>query len=152
VPQFGYLVTPPASDEPQRLARKTLRLTATGAAGADDRTHVVVHDVSETGLLLESPFELAQGEELDVILPRLGEKRVTVAWASGRFFGCQFADTAAPESDGVAAPSGMDALPGKGSPEAVSLASVQLHELSMAIERIGRILDRAMDQLSKRER
>jgi hypothetical protein len=149
VPQFGYLETSPASDEGQR---KTLRLTASGTAAADDRTQVVVHDVSETGLLLECWLDLSQGEELDVVLPQLGVRRVTVAWASGRFFGCQFADMVAPESASAAAPSGMDELPNKGSPEAVSLASVQLHELSMAIERISRVLDRAMDQLSKRER
>ena len=112
---------------------------------------VIVHEISETGLLLESSLPLAQGEQLDVIMPDGGARQIKIVWACGCYFGGEF------EGHGTAlevrsVSSGMDALPKKGSPEAVALAAFQLHELSMAIERIASVLDRAIYQLSKRNR
>jgi hypothetical protein len=117
-------------------------LSALGEAQA------VIHEISETGLLLESSLPLAQGERLDVIMPDRGARQVKIVWACGRYFGGEF------EGHGTAlevrpVSSCMDALPKKGSPEAVALAAFQLHELSMAIERISSVLDRAIYQLSK---
>jgi hypothetical protein len=151
VAQFAYLESGSALDERRSSPRKKLRLSTKGEIGRGEEAKVIVHDISETGLLLESTVKLEQDEELEIILPKLGAKRLKVVWASGRFFGCQFAEPV-PDAVSALAPSGMGAIPKQGSPEAVSLAAVQLHDLSMAIERIGKVLDRAMDQLSKRER
>jgi hypothetical protein len=139
-------------DERRGSSRKSLRLTASAPGASGDLTQVVVHEISETGLLLEGTLTLTQGEELEVVLPRQGARRVNVAWFSGRFFGCQFAEPLPPPGSGAAIASGTDALPKKGSQEAVSLAAVQLRQLSMAIERISRVLDRAIEQLSERNR
>lgn len=151
VAQLAYLECGTAAGEPRGSPRKTLRLS-TDHSGATDSAQVIVHDISETGLLLETALELGEGEAIDVVLPGLGERRVTVAWSSGRFFGCQLAEYDTNAAGSFAERAGMDALPSKGSPEAVSLAAHQLHELSQAIERISCVLDRAMDQLGKRDR
>jgi hypothetical protein len=151
VAQVAYLESGPILDERRRSPR-TLRLSAKGETGHGEEAQVVVHDISDTGLLLESKVKLEQGEELEVILPQLGARRLTVAWASGRFFGCEFAAALPADAVEPQPKNGMDAIPKQGSPEAVSMAAVQLHELSLAIERISNVLDRAMTQLSKRDR
>ena len=150
--QLAYLHIEAFPGERRGSPRKRIRLETSGRSPDRDRTQVIVHDVSNTGLLLESSAELSRGEELDVILPLVGTRRVTVAWASGRFFGCEFADDIPAGPEAAAGAPRLNALPDRGSPEAVSLAAVQLHELSMAIERISKVLDRAMNQLSRRDR
>ncbi len=149
VPQFAYLES--EQDERRNSPRKKLRLNTSGAT-ASDQAQVVVHDISETGLLLESPLKLARGEELDVLLPDLGTRPVTVAWASGQFFGCEFVEVVPADAADEGTGRGLDARPEKGSPEAIARASYQLEELSQAIARMSSVLDRAIHQLSKRER
>jgi hypothetical protein len=148
VAQFAYLEVRPPGDE-HSGARKALILKGATACEPGSQAQVTIDDLTDRGLLLEGALSLSEGEELEVIMPREGTRRVKVAWAGGRFFGCRFVEDVAATPP---APAGMDALPNKGSPEAVSLAAVQLHDLSLAIERISRVLDRAMDQLSKRDR
>ena len=74
--------------QPAYFPRRTLRLQSTIAEGGDD---VVIHDMSHTGLLLETTAFLAERQSLDVELPELGLVRATVVWRSGRYFGCKFA-------------------------------------------------------------
>jgi transcriptional regulator with XRE-family HTH domain len=50
----------------------------------------VVHDLSATGLLLETSIELAVDERLEVELPEATNARARVIWKSGNLFGCQF--------------------------------------------------------------
>lgn len=149
--QFAYFEADRAADEHWSSPRKILRLSESSTGASVGQTQTIVHDISETGLLLESDLKLEEGEELDVVQARAAARRVTVAWSSGRFFGCRFAEQLPVEEPALTKPSRMEAIPKKGSPEAVTLAAVQLHELSMAIEKISKVLDRAMDQLSKRE-
>jgi len=68
--------------------RRTLRLQSTIAEGGED---VVIHDISHTGLLLETAAFLADRQSLDVELPEVGLVRATVVWRSGRYVGCRFA-------------------------------------------------------------
>jgi len=69
--------------------RRALSLTIDGTADGDGMP-AVVHDLSETGLLLETMAELGVGDELDVNLPHLGTTRARVVWSSGRYLGCEF--------------------------------------------------------------
>ena len=55
-------------------------------SGAD----AIIHDLSVTGLLLETSGELEIGERLFVEVPEGGPTPATVVWSSGRFFGCEF--------------------------------------------------------------
>ena len=150
--QFAYLEREDADGEPGNEPRKRLRLSPHDMNAPGDQAQLIVHEISDSGLLLESTLPLVEGEQLDVVMPHEGARRVTIVWACGRYFGCRFAGAGTASAvKPSAAPAGMDALPKKGSEEAVALAQVQLHELSMAIERITGVIDRAINQLSKRE-
>jgi transcriptional regulator with XRE-family HTH domain len=77
-------------------ARRTLLLEALGATARGDSTSVTVHNISRTGLLLESGAELAVGETIELDLPESGVVEARVTWLSGTFAGCE---SAAPISD-----------------------------------------------------
>ena len=49
-----------------------------------------IHDLSLTGLLIETSDALVTGERLLVDIPQQGLTAATVIWNSGRFFGCEF--------------------------------------------------------------
>jgi hypothetical protein len=68
-------------------SRRALRL---GATLADSGVEVLIHDLSPTGLLLETTQPLASGETLFVDLPERGPTAASVAWSSGDFYGCAF--------------------------------------------------------------
>jgi transcriptional regulator with XRE-family HTH domain len=73
-----------------RDPRRALHLDALGATAADDSAQVTVHNLSTTGLLLETEASLAPGEMLEVDLPLAGATTAQVVWASGKLFGCRF--------------------------------------------------------------
>jgi transcriptional regulator with XRE-family HTH domain len=52
--------------------------------------NVVVHDMSETGLLLQTSAQLSVGERIEVVLPHAGATAASVVWGSNDFFGCRF--------------------------------------------------------------
>ena len=70
--------------------RRKLSLQAEGLVSNSSAAEVTIHDLSVTGLLLETSAELTRGEELDVYLPEAGATRARVIWSSGHYFGCQF--------------------------------------------------------------
>lgn len=51
-----------------------------------------VHNISETGVLIEAEFALAIGDAIEVDLPRVGLRMGEIVWSSDRFFGCKFTD------------------------------------------------------------
>jgi hypothetical protein len=71
-------------------ARRTLRLQALGTTSSQSAVEVTIHDLSQTGLLIETSAGLAAGERIDVELAEAGPAEATVVWSSGRFFGCKF--------------------------------------------------------------
>lgn len=82
------LVTPPPVAENRRYSfRRSLRL---GSVLSDSGVEIVIHDISATGMLIETSQELSTGETLIIDLPERGETPATVAWNSGQYFGCQF--------------------------------------------------------------
>ncbi|SFF95918.1 Transcriptional regulator, contains XRE-family HTH domain [Novosphingobium sp. CF614] len=85
----------PAQDGQPRATRRRLLLETQGALESGHETQVLVHNFSETGLLLETPDELEIGEAIDLDLPETGATRARVVWASGRLYGCAF-DTPLP--------------------------------------------------------
>jgi len=68
--------------------RRTLHLQSTLADGGEE---VVIHDISHTGLLLETTALLTERQALDVELPEVGIVQANVVWRSSRFVGCRFA-------------------------------------------------------------
>ena len=71
-------------------ARRKLNLEVKGAVSDGSAAEVMIHEISVTGLLVETLAELTCGEELDVCLPQSGRTRAKVIWRSGQYFGCQF--------------------------------------------------------------
>jgi transcriptional regulator with XRE-family HTH domain len=78
--------------EQRSVARKTLRLTVSGRRANSEATEVLIHDLSATGLLIESSAAVKIGEKIAVDLPRAGLREAAVVWSSTRFFGCRFAE------------------------------------------------------------
>lgn len=73
-----------------RAHRRRLLLEARGAFESGFNASVVVHNLSETGMLMESRADLEIEETIDVDLPEAGQVRARVVWASGNLYGCSF--------------------------------------------------------------
>jgi len=73
-----------------REPRRTIRLETLGASASGDTSAVTVHNISASGLLIESDQSLAVGESLAIDLPHAESTAAAVVWASGRLHGCQF--------------------------------------------------------------
>jgi len=71
-------------------ARHQMRLRVRGAPGSGEAADVLIHNLSATGLLLESASRLAVGDEIVVELPESATCTAKVVWTSGQFFGCAF--------------------------------------------------------------
>jgi hypothetical protein len=77
-----------AADERRSQARRRLHLETALAASGDE---VLIHDISITGVLLETNAELEPFESLQFDLPEIGATQAVVVWSSGHYFGCEFA-------------------------------------------------------------
>ena len=91
--------------------RRTLYLGATGRTGDGD-TPVTVHNISATGLLLESRAPLTVGETIEVDLPENDAARAKVVWASEPMFGCQFETPLTPAALSAAQLRSTPSVPG----------------------------------------
>lgn len=69
-------------------SRLKLSLDANLAGSGDE---VVIHDLSATGLLIETRANLRKNARIEVELPEVGATVATVVWRGGDFFGCEFA-------------------------------------------------------------
>ena len=112
----------------------------------------MIHDLSESGLLLESPLKLVRGECLEVELPEQGPTLATGAWSSEHFAGCQFAAPISMAAVSTAVRESEEVPAEKYSPEVLSNVALQLEDLSQALLRIGSVVERAIDRLNKRNR
>jgi hypothetical protein len=66
------------------------RKLSLGAVLADTGDEAVIHDLSTTGILIETRAGLATFEQLQLELPETGQVVATVMWNSGQYFGCEF--------------------------------------------------------------
>ena len=55
-----------------------------------DGERVTIHDLSTTGMLIETAAELHVFDVLEIDLPESGMTSAFVIWRSGRYFGCEF--------------------------------------------------------------
>lgn len=90
-----FLPSAPGADRRQDSRRK-LSLLARGAQHDGTGIAVRIHNISGTGLLLESDVKLAAGDRIEIELPHAGDITAVVIWASGRHFGCQFEGPVSP--------------------------------------------------------
>jgi transcriptional regulator with XRE-family HTH domain len=84
---FEETVRSPAT---ARLPRKTLRLESRSETAGGSEAPVTVHNISATGLLLETEAPLHAGEGLAIDLPEAGLTPARVIWSSGGLHGCAF--------------------------------------------------------------
>lgn len=68
--------------------RRTLHLGVNGKFGTQGAA--TVHNLSATGLLVETALPLGEGETISVDLPEAGEVTATVIWADPPMLGCRF--------------------------------------------------------------
>lgn len=123
----------------RRENRRTLLLEATGATPSGD-TAVTIHNISVTGLLLQTAASLAQGETIDVELPHVGRTRARVVWSSGGFHGCAFVSPITHAA--------LSAAQLRGAP---AVTPMDWHESSTAVgEQAGALPDVAEETLGSR--
>jgi len=89
MPIAAHFEAPEANGRP-RAERRRLLLETQGALESGEHMKIVLHNFSETGVLLESKVELEIGEVLDLDLPEAPHARARVIWASGSLYGCAF--------------------------------------------------------------
>lgn len=75
------------SADRRSLSRRKLNLATSLEASGQ---HVSIHDISSTGMLIETAAELAPDDDFEIDLPQSGATRALVVWNSGPFFGCEF--------------------------------------------------------------
>lgn len=78
-----------------RAARRQLRLETEGATASGETARVLIHNVSATGLLIESAVALTEAERIEIALPQVGAVSAHVVWIDADFYGCRF-DTPLP--------------------------------------------------------
>lgn len=52
---------------------------------------VLIHDLSSTGVLLQTEAKLEPFDDIEIDLPEIGATNAFVVWNSGEYFGCEFA-------------------------------------------------------------
>lgn len=82
-----------AAVDRRRSARRSLTLSADANVPSAGDTQVLIRDISPGGILIEAEVPaLAVDDQIEIYLPDKGVVRTRVAWASGRFFGCEFSE------------------------------------------------------------
>ncbi|AKH42860.1 transcriptional regulator with XRE-family HTH domain [Altererythrobacter atlanticus] len=76
--------------------RRRLQLEVSGSSNGGGIDRAVIHNISMTGLLLETGVSLKNGDEIQVDLPEGGSTTAIIVWASGNFYGCKFQEAISP--------------------------------------------------------
>jgi transcriptional regulator with XRE-family HTH domain len=114
----AHLDHPMPGDDRREAPRRILRLETSGILPGGSRANVTVHNISASGLLIETDIALASGERLTIELPQAGAVEATVVWRSERLHGCAFA---VPLGAGALAAAQLQGLPVGEAPPAVPL-------------------------------
>ena len=85
-----YLNDTPRAAGKGRASRRQLRLPLHGSKAAGTEIEALVHNISATGMLVESDATLDIGEVIEVNLPHSGKTAAKIIWTSARLVGCQF--------------------------------------------------------------
>ncbi|WP_447750340.1 helix-turn-helix domain-containing protein [Sphingopyxis fribergensis] len=96
MPLYGHFLPSAPGTDKRDDARRKLSLLASGQRHDGSGIEVQIHNISGTGLLLESDVKLASGDRIEIELPHAGDITAVVIWASGRLFGCRFEGPVSP--------------------------------------------------------
>lgn len=86
----AFLQPPELGTGSRRSTRHNLHLQAEGTRAEGDEIEVLIHNISESGMLIESVAPLAEGDPIMIELPLAGPVMAITIWSSGRLFGCRF--------------------------------------------------------------
>lgn len=134
-------------DERRVSSRRALRLDIQGDGAAHGAAQVTIHDLSLTGVLIETSTPLASGETFEVDLPQAGKVEASVVWSSGEFYGCEFIEpisTAALSAALLRSPPRDAPLVSR--TVADDLAA-ELRSINEQVERIAREVERVVGRL-----
>lgn len=88
-PLLAQLRTDQASADQRSAPRRRLKLVA-GSQGLDAARPVLIHNLSESGLLIETSAPLKVGEVIDVEFAETGATAARIVRAEGDHYGCRF--------------------------------------------------------------
>ncbi len=135
--------------EQRGSVRRALRLDIPREATAAGEVAVTIHDLSLTGVLIETRTPLGEGATFQIELPEAGSVEATVVWASGELFGCRFSRPISP-----AALSGA-LLKGEARPadpkvrlEPTDILA-ELRAITAQVQRIAAKVERSVEQLER---
>jgi hypothetical protein len=86
---LAQIIPEKRSGDARRSSRRGLRLRVS-ASVAEDSADALIHNLSEEGLLLETPTILKVGDRVDVELPRSRGATAVVMWTRDNLYGCKF--------------------------------------------------------------
>lgn len=72
--------------------RRKLHLEVLGITASGEAAMTLIHNISTSGLLIETSAELSVGDTFEIDLPDEGAKSAIIIWNSGRLYGCEFED------------------------------------------------------------
>jgi hypothetical protein len=78
----------PASDRRSAERRKLFLGSTLESTGEE----VAIHDISSTGMLIETSAKLEPFDALEIDLPHNGLTRTLIIWNSGHYYGCAFSE------------------------------------------------------------
>src|SRR3546814_4435734 len=78
------------ADGARGAARMHMRLETSGSLGGHQGSTVVIHNLSATGMLLETSSDLDIGQRIAVTLPEAPDCTATIVWRSEALAGCRF--------------------------------------------------------------
>jgi len=79
-----------ASGDKRKAERRALFLETSGSLPGGLEANVIIHNISTSGLLMETEKALEVQERLVLDLPEVGAVRAVIVWQSGILFGCAF--------------------------------------------------------------
>jgi hypothetical protein len=76
--------------------RRTLHLGVSGRFAGGEEATATVHNISATGMLVETTAPLTEGETIAVELPEAGDCQARIVWIDPPMHGCRFVEPLAP--------------------------------------------------------
>ncbi|TXC73273.1 helix-turn-helix domain-containing protein [Sphingorhabdus soli] len=90
MPINAAIVREDAETGQRRDERIQVLFEVPGSGAPEDGIRAIVHNLSVSGLLLETEFALVLGQTFQVTLPEAGNVAATVVWQSEAYAGCSF--------------------------------------------------------------
>lgn len=139
-----------SGEERRSRARRALRLDATGDFRDVGPATVLIHDLSLTGVLIETATKLDEGDAFTLELPEAGAIETTAVWSSGRFYGCRFRSPISPAALSSALLQSSPRTPPGEQPPVDVVA--ELRDINAQVDRIAEKLHKAVSDLSEADR